>query len=43
LQDKWLQLDSPNERDFLEVVEQKLEEIKGNGSFNAGLGVTFGQ
>ncbi|EXK25118.1 hypothetical protein FOMG_18203 [Fusarium oxysporum f. sp. melonis 26406] len=41
--DKWLQLDSPNEPDFLEVVEQKLEEIKGNGSFNAGLGATFGQ
>jgi hypothetical protein len=43
LQDKWLQPDSPNEPDFLEVVDQKLEEIKGNGSFNAGLGATFGQ
>jgi hypothetical protein len=43
LRDEWLQPDSPKELDFLEVVGQKLEEIKGNGSFNAGLGATFGQ
>ncbi|KAJ0132495.1 Zinc finger protein GIS2 [Fusarium oxysporum f. sp. albedinis] len=30
-------------RIFWKFVDQKLEEIKGNGSFNAGLGATVGQ
>ncbi|KAJ9413480.1 hypothetical protein QL093DRAFT_1103936 [Fusarium oxysporum] len=30
-------------RIFWKCLDQKLEKIKGNGSFNAGLGATVGQ